>query len=701
MRNLEMNINRIRRIAMRPAIPALLLLLAAHAWSAVQGPDAFGYTGTDATIYSFADISGANGGTSVLAGVDDGAVALTLPFNFSFYGTNYTMVCASSNGAVYFVAAASTCNTINDFANIDLTTASPAPDLPAILPFWTDLTFQTPGAGSVFYQAFGTPGNRRFVIQWNNAYPQGDTSSVTFQVVLAEGTNSIAFQYQTVTLGAGDPNSNGALATVGIHNSGGQASGQQLQWSYGAAVLSNSYALQFQTSAVPGQPVLTAPANGATGQSTAVTLMWNAASGATTYDVYLGTAATPPLLMPGVATTSYSATGLIAGTIYYWNVVAKNSSGSSTPSATWSFGGMIVQTITFDALSSVAVGAAPFTVSATASSGLAVTFSSTTPSVCTVSGTTVTILIAGGCSITASQGGSATFAPAAMTQSFTVLFADVAPTDYYYSAISSLAQHSITAGCGNNGYCPQETVTRDDMAIFIVRAVYGSDNFAYSSTPHFTDVPANYFAFKWIQALAALGITAGCGTNLYCPGEVVTRDEMAIFIVRMQLGLYLAGSPPLFTYSTTPYFADVPSGEFAFPWIQRLQEENITGGCSATDYCPSEPVIRGDMAIFIMRGGFNQFLPAGTPVISQISPSTLPLGTSGTFTITGTNTNFVQGTTQLSPIPGVTFGNITVTSPTTLTVQLTAAANAVAQPYSILAITGNEQDVLPNGLVLQ
>jgi hypothetical protein len=288
-----------------------------------------------------------------------------------------------------------------------------------------------------------------------------------------------------------------------------------------------------------------------------------------------------------------------------------------------------------------------------------------------------------------------------VTRSFTVLFADVAPTDYYYAAINALAQHGITAGCGNNDYCPQQDVTRDEMAIFIVRTVYGGDNFAYSSTPIFTDVPQSYFAFKWIQALAALGITAGCGQSVYCPGEVVTRDEMAIFIVRAQLGLYLAGSPPLFTYSTTPYFADVPSGEFAFPWIQRLQEGNITGGCSASDYCPSEPVIRGDMAIFIMRGGFNQFLPAGTPLLTQISPSTLALGTSQTFTITGMNTNFVQGTTQLSTIPGVTIGTITVTNATTMTVQLTAAANATAQPYSILAITDAEQDVLPNGLVLQ
>jgi hypothetical protein len=61
----------------------------------------------------------------------------------------------------------------------------------------------------------------------------------------------------------------------------------------------------------------------------------------------------------------------------------------------------------------------------------------------------------------------------------------------------------------------------------------------------------------------------------------------------------------------------------------------------------------------------------------------------------------MQGITTLSPIPGVTIGTITVTNATTMTVQLTAAANATAQPYSILAITGAEQDVLPNGLVLQ
>ncbi|MGD0201390.1 MAG: hypothetical protein ABSD27_11630, partial [Bryobacteraceae bacterium] len=82
----------------------------------------------------------------------------------------------------------------------------------------------------------------------------------------------------------------------------------------------------------------------------------------------------------------------------------------------------VAQTITFAALSNVTIGVAPFPITATASSGLAVSFTSTTTSVCTVSGTTVTIVAVGTCSITASQAGNANYTMATpVTQSFTVI----------------------------------------------------------------------------------------------------------------------------------------------------------------------------------------------------------------------------------------------------------------------------------------
>ncbi len=74
------------------------------------------------------------------------------------------------------------------------------------------------------------------------------------------------------------------------------------------------------------------------------------------------------------------------------------------------------QTITFGALSNKAFGTAPFKVSATASSGLSVTFASTTQSVCTVSGSTVTLVAVGACTIQATQAGNSTYAAASTGQ---------------------------------------------------------------------------------------------------------------------------------------------------------------------------------------------------------------------------------------------------------------------------------------------
>jgi hypothetical protein len=240
------------------AVLALMLVSATRATALVRGPDAAGYSGTDATVYSFIDVSA--GGASVLAGTDDASAALTLPFSFTFYGHSYSMVCVSSNGAMYFVANAASCTGLNDFANIDLALTTPN-DWPAVFPYWTDLTFQAAGAGSVFYQTIGTPGSRRFVVQWNNGLPASSSNAVTFQAILGEGTNNILFQYKTVTLGAGNASSNGAQATIGIRNTSGGANNNVIEWSFNAPVLRDGVAIQFNPPASAGRdttpPVIT------------------------------------------------------------------------------------------------------------------------------------------------------------------------------------------------------------------------------------------------------------------------------------------------------------------------------------------------------------------------------------------------------------------------------------------------------------
>ena len=82
---------------------------------------------------------------------------------------------------------------------------------------------------------------------------------------------------------------------------------------------------------------LSAPSNGAGSQTTPLTLSWGAATGATAYDVYLGTTTAPAIFASGVTTTSYSTGTLGASQTFYWYVVARNGGGQATPSATWSF----------------------------------------------------------------------------------------------------------------------------------------------------------------------------------------------------------------------------------------------------------------------------------------------------------------------------------------------------------------------------
>ncbi len=121
--------------------------------------------------------------------------------------------------------------------------------------------------------------------------------------------------------------------------------------------------------------------------------------------------------------------------------------------------GLVAQTITFAPLSDVLLEAAPFAISATASSGLPVSFASTTTNVCTVSGKTVTIVGAGMCAITASQAGSSVYALAApVTLSFNVgmgpigtppliLSGGVVPL---YSAINTIQPSSWISIYGTN-----------------------------------------------------------------------------------------------------------------------------------------------------------------------------------------------------------------------------------------------------------
>src|SRR5579871_4226115 len=115
-------------------------------------------------------------------------------------------------------------------------------------------------------------------------------------------------------------------------------------------------------------------------------------------------------------------------------------------------------------------------------------------------------------------------------------------------------------------------------------------------------------------------------------------------------------------YPAAPYFTDVPSTHPYFPWIQKMKQLGITSGCNTTTYCPDDPVTREQMAVFIMRGAFNQLLPAGSPVIASATPAAASRGQTVTVTLTGQNTNFASGVTQVTGGAGITVSNVNVVS---------------------------------------
>jgi len=183
-------------------------------------------------------------------------------------------------------------------------------------------------------------------------------------------------------------------------------------------------------------------------------------------------------------------------------------------------------------------------------------------------------------------------------------FADV-PFDFWsWQHIEAVYNAGITGGCGTSPlrYCPNNTVTRDQMAVFLLKAEHGSGYTPPAATGVFNDVPTSYWAAAWIEQLAAEGITGGCGGGNYCPTNPVNRAQMAVFLLKAEYGS--AYTPP----TAAGIFGDVPTSHWAADWIEQLAAESITGGCGGGNYCPTNPVNRAQMAVFLQKT-FGLILP--------------------------------------------------------------------------------------------
>ena len=172
--------------------------------------------------------------------------------------------------------------------------------------------------------------------------------------------------------------------------------------------------------------------------------------------------------------------------------------------------------------------------------------------------------------------------------SVTPRFADVLVGDPFAGEILGLSELGITTGCTADLFCPGDEVTREQMAAFLVRArglesETGTDPFVDDDGSHFEDQ---------IETLHHHGITTGCTPTRFCPNDLVTREEMAAFITRAFGLIGPVGLADPFVDDDGSYFEDQ---------IETLHHHGITTGCTPTRFCPTDLVTREQMAAFIIR----------------------------------------------------------------------------------------------------
>jgi hypothetical protein len=189
------------------------------------------------------------------------------------------------------------------------------------------------------------------------------------------------------------------------------------------------------------------------------------------------------------------------------------------------------------------------------------------------------------------------------------IFQDVPNSHVYRREIETIYGYGITAGCSTSPrlFCPSTYLDRAQIAVFNLRANFGSSYSPPSLQHLFADdwSRAPYFE-AWAESMYNTGLSAGCSNNpvlLYCPWQLATREQAAIFGLRMKYGI--SYSPPP---ATGTIFADMTNPSYwSASWAEKAYAEGIMPNCGIDPssgkplFCPGMLVDRGLASYIIVR----------------------------------------------------------------------------------------------------
>jgi hypothetical protein len=201
-----------------------------------------------------------------------------------------------------------------------------------------------------------------------------------------------------------------------------------------------------------------------------------------------------------------------------------------------------------------------------------------------------------------------------------------------------LAASAITTGCADGLYCPDDSVTRGQMAAFLARAL----DLPNATKDYFTDDETSIFEAD-INRLAEAGITTGCtSATTYCPTQTVTRGQMAAYLYRYAHDGADAGQ----CSGTAPY-PDVKAGSAFCGDVAWLKQTGITGGFPDGSYRPGLVVTRGQMAAYLYRfvhDGSDAGACAGGSPYSDVTAGSSFCGDIAWLKTVGVTTGYPDGT---------------------------------------------------------
>jgi hypothetical protein len=182
-------------------------------------------------------------------------------------------------------------------------------------------------------------------------------------------------------------------------------------------------------------------------------------------------------------------------------------------------------------------------------------------------------------------------------------FPDVPSYHWAYDEVMACFNANIVKGYDDGLYHPEYEVTRDQMAVYIARALVSPSGDAAipdpEPPPSFSDVPATQWVYKHIEYAVSQNVVKGYDDGTYKPDLVVDRGQMAVYVARAMVA---PGGDAAIPDPVPPAtFPDVPDTFWTYKQVEYCVGQGVVTGYDDGTYRPVNPVTRDQMAVYVQR----------------------------------------------------------------------------------------------------